>query len=283
MIPRDAVRRRPGDPYWIESLARGVAVLTAFRPDRTELRLAELAGAAGVTKASALRIGHTLTQLGYLTRDPLTRTYRLGVRALELGMATLASLSLPEIAQPAIGKLAEATGEIVNVTVLDDTDIVYVARIASRQLISINIHVGSRLPAYCTSMGRAILAFLPPNEARAILERSDRRAWTPYTRTEVSDLEAALAEVRRLGYAINDQELALGHRSVAAPLFDRAGEPVGAVNLSVPSARVSVEDLHHVLAPKLLGTADEISHLIAPGVLRVAGRAVPSRDPGRGG
>src|SRR5581483_8156276 len=172
MNPRIAERddtqaRSARDPYWIESLARGLAVLAAFSPGRPELGLAEVAAHARVTKASALRIGYTLTELG--VRD---------------------------IARPYVDELASATGQIVNLSALDDTEIVYIDRIASTQLISINLGIGSRLPAYCTSMGRAMLAVLPEPAARAILERTDWRPLTTHTPTSLDALMADLAQVR---------------------------------------------------------------------------------------
>ena len=264
---RDDARSRPGrDPYWIESLARGLAVLAAFSAARPELGLADVAEHARVTKASALRIGYTLTELGYLSRNPATRGYRLGAKALSLGLAALSGLAVRDIARPYVEALASATGQIVNLSALDDTEIVYIDRIASAQLISINLGIGSRLPAYCTSMGRAMLAFLPERDARSILERTEWRPFTSHTPTSVDDLMADLAQVRARGYAVNNQELALGHRSAAAALLNADGEPVGAINVSVPSELVSLEQLESEYVPAVIDTCRQVSALLGPRV-----------------
>jgi len=261
--------RHARDPYWIESLARGLAVLAAFSAARPELGLAEVAEHAGVTKASALRIGHTLTELGYLSRNPTTRGYRLGAKALNLGLAALGGLAVRDIARPHLEALAESTGQIVNLSALDDTEIVYIDRIASAQLISINLGIGSRLPAYCTSMGRAMLAFLPETDARDILRRTDRQLLTTHTPTSLDALMADLTQVRARGYAVNNQELALGHRSAAAPVLNADGEPVGAINVSVPGEQVSVERLVTEYVPAVMATCRRVSALLGPRVGRV--------------
>jgi IclR family pca regulon transcriptional regulator len=256
--------RSTGDPYFIESLARGLRVLAAFQPERPELSQAELAEVAGVTAPSALRIGHTLLELGYLTRNPTTRRYRLGPKVVSLGLATLASMPLPDIADPALRALRDETGETVKMAVLQGTDMVYVARFPSLRHPTTSVYVGSRLVAHTTSMGRAILAHLPREQARAIIERSPRGQLTAKTETGVDELMREIELTAERGYSINDQGITMEHRSVGAALLTASGEPVGAINISASVHRVSLDDLVERLAPAVVATAREISALLPP-------------------
>lgn len=264
--PCEEAARADRHPYWIESLARGLAVLAAFSPDKPELSLADIAEHADVTKASALRIGYTLTELGYLTRNPRTRGYRLGARVLSLGLATLSGMSVRDLARPYLEAFAEEAGHTVSLTTLDDTEIVYIDRIAKTQVVLINVNIGSRMPAYRTSSGRAILAFLPKAWARDVLERSDRQKMTAYTLTSVEEIMAVLDLVRERGYAINNEEMALGHRHAAAPIINADNEPVAAIHVSVLASNVSLEELELELARKLMATCKEVSSLVGPRV-----------------
>jgi IclR family pca regulon transcriptional regulator len=275
----DDVLRAGRDPYWIEGVARCLAVLAAFSPDKPELNLADISRQAGLTKASALRIGYTLTKLGYLSRNPRTRGYRLGAKVLSLGFATLCGMSVRDLARPYIEALAEETGQTVNLCTLDDTEVVVLDRIAKIQVVLINVNIGSRLPAYRTSMGRAILAFLPEACARDILARSDRQRVTAHTLTSIDEIMAELEQVRERGYAVNNEEVELGHRHAAAPIINIEGNPVGAINISVLAYGVSSAELEGQLVPAVIAACKQVSSLVGPGVDEVRVRPdAPTRN-----
>lgn len=254
----------PQPRYFVESLARGLSVLAAFTPGRVELSLREIAKAARVTNPSALRIAYTLAQLGYLTRNPISKGYRLGPNILSLGMASLSSMTLIDIADPFLQELRDRTEENVKCAVLYGTEMVYIARYPSRVHPSNSIFVGTRLVAHNTSMGRAILAYLPPEEAGEIIKRSRRERLTDKTITDVSAIMAELQRTRERGYAVNDQGVTLEHRSIAAPLINARGRPVSAINISVSASRASLEEMEQRLGRELLKTAHDISRLLPP-------------------
>jgi IclR family pca regulon transcriptional regulator len=260
-VPIDDRQKR----YFVESLARGLAVLSAFTEGRSELSLREVAAAAGVSTPSALRIGHTLLTLGYLTRNPVTKGYRPGPRVLSLGLAALSSMSLLEIAEPYLIELRDLTGETVKMAVLQDTEMVYVARYASRVHPPSGLtFVGSRLPASQTCTGRAILSRLPVGDAQEIVERSRSVTFTERTLVDTAEIMAELERSRERGYGINDQGTTIEHRSAAAALINAVGQPVAAINISVSAQRVSLADLEAKLVPHLLATASAISSLLPP-------------------
>lgn len=260
------VRRPSGarvpDGYIIESLVRGLSVLRAFTEDSPSLSVTELAQKIGVTKTTIVRILTTLQVLGYVRLEPTTRRYHLSWRVLDLGYSALENSGLVQRARPFLEDLSVATGETVNLSVLDGTDIVYVDRVATKQILSISLHIGSRLPAYCTSMGKAILGHLPGAEARAVISASVLAPRARNTITTEESLLADLALARAVGYALNDEELVDGLRSVAAPVRDRTGRAIAAVNLSVPAARCSCDELRSRFAPTVAETADRISAMI---------------------
>ncbi|BCB90026.1 IclR family transcriptional regulator [Phytohabitans suffuscus] len=253
------------DNYFVMSLARGLNVLKAFTPERTELSLSEIAAVAGVTNPSALRIGHTLVELGFLTRNPLTKGYRVGPGVLTLGMASLSSMSLLEIAEPYLAQLRDDAGETVKLAVLHGNEMVYIGRFPSQlHPQDGSAYVGSRLPAGQTCTGRAILALLDEAEARRIVEGGHRQRFTDKSLVTVDEIMAELAATRERGFSVNDQGTTLEHRSAAAALVGPHGNPVGAINFSVSSQRVSVKELSERLVPMLLDTAGKISALLPP-------------------
>lgn len=247
------------DRYYIEAVRRGMQVLEAFSSASPSLSLSEIAAAVGLGKSTAFRFVHTLERLGYLTRDPETRRYRPGLRVLRLGFTALNSLGLAQIVQPHLQALSARTGETSNMSVRDGAEVVYVARNSTQQIVGINLSVGSRLPVYCTSMGKAQLIDLSREELGRLLGEGPYPAHGPKTLTNLDDLLAELARVRQQGYALNDEELAAGLRSVAAPIRGCDGEIVAAINVSVPAARMSRQVLETVLAPLVMATAREIS------------------------
>jgi IclR family transcriptional regulator, pca regulon regulatory protein len=241
---------------FVQSLERGLAVIRAFGTDRARMTLSEVARETDLSRAAARRFLHTLVELGYVVTDG--RVFALRPRVLELGYAYLSSLSLPEVAQPHLERLAEEVGESSSVAVLDGADIVYVARVATHRIMSAAIQVGTRFPAATTSMGRAVLAHLPRSDRDAFLDGVALEPLTAHTITDGALLGAALDTVRSQGWALVDQELEEGLRSIAAPLRDRAGEVVAAVNVSAPVRRGAVDEMVAEFLPPLLRAAREI-------------------------
>ena len=246
-----------------QSLERGLSVLSAFRSGRPLLGVSELGRDVGLSRSTTHRYVATLAALGYLQQDPATKKYRLGPRVLDLGFSAINSMELREIAAPHLRELSDETGYTVNMAILDDLDIVYVDRCRSAQAgqreIDLNLHVGARLPAYCTSLGKVLLAHLPAEERDERLARIEFAQRGPNTLTSRDALELELDLVRRQGYAINNEELAYGLRSVAAPVLTHDGAAAAAINLAVHSSMVSSADMGARLGPVLTRTAADIS------------------------
>ncbi|KAB8177292.1 IclR family transcriptional regulator [Microbispora catharanthi] len=240
----------------VQSLARGLAVIRAFDAASPELTLSEVARKTGLTRAAARRFLLTLAGLGYVRTDG--RLFSLSPRVLDLGYAYLSSLSLPEVALPHLERLVAEVHESASVSVLDDTDIVYVARVPTARIMRVTIAIGTRFPAYCTSMGRVLLAGLPPEDLDAYLARADLERLTPHTTTSPVALRTALDRVRAQGWAVVDQELEEGLRSIAAPIRDRGGRVVAALNVSSHASRTTLESARRDLLPPLLATAARI-------------------------
>src|SRR3954465_11301501 len=241
----DTPRRRSSD--YVQSLQRGLSVIRAFDAEHRELGLSEVARATGLTRAAARRFLLTLVALGYMHFDG--GRFSLRPRLLGLGFAYLASLSLPEIAEPHMEALVAQINESSSLSVLDDTDIVYVARVPTRRIMSITLAVGTRLPAYATSMGRVLLAALPDAELEERLARVDVRPFTPRTVKSHAELRKVLDQVRRQGYAVTDQELEQGLRSAAVPIHAASGPVVGALNVPVPGGRAGMPGLRRRFLP----------------------------------
>lgn len=238
----------------MQSLERGLAVIKAFTRERPRLTLTEAAAITGLTRATARRFLMTLESLGYATTDG--KQWRLTARVLDLGHSYLGSFGLPEIVAGHLDRVAQAVHESASGAVLDGDDIVYVARVESRKIMRVQITVGTRFPAYVTSMGRVLLADLETADAERILRASDRRALTPHTTTEVADLVAELSRVRDAGHSLVDQELELGLRSLAVPVRDSSGRVVAAINVSTTAAGAPRETLAAVLPTLLAAQAD---------------------------
>ncbi|WP_262380560.1 IclR family transcriptional regulator [Nonomuraea sp. PA05] len=257
--------RTAADASFSVSLERGLRILSAFTGSRSVLGIADLARAVGLNKSTTHRYVATLTKLDYIQQDPETKKYFLGPRAADLGFAAIDSMELGRVAGPLLQALADETGYTVSMGLCDGPDIVYVDRRRSGRRSSLamdlNLHVGSRLPAYCTSMGKALLAFKDAAALRQILDHTDMARRGPKTITNREQLTAALAKVRQSGVAVNDEELAPGLRSFAAPVRDRSGEVVAAVNVAVhlTVAPTAVEALAARIEPPLRRTAAEIS------------------------
>lgn len=258
---------QPDDRYFVTALARGLQVLDAFSGERQRLSLTEIAASAGLEKSTAFRLVYTLEQLGYLERDPETRMYRPSLRLMRFGFAALNSLELAQIAQPFLKALSVQCGETTNMSVRDGGEIVYVARNKTQGILNVGLEIGSRLPVWCTSMGKAQLIDLSPAELRALLGEGPFSGTGPNAVKNLQALLLDLEGVRQRGHAVNDEELAAGVRSVAAPVRDAAGTIVAAINISVPGARVSRGELDTRLAAMVRETAQRISEALGAGAL----------------
>ncbi|MGE0314683.1 MAG: IclR family transcriptional regulator C-terminal domain-containing protein [Lautropia sp.] len=249
---------------FVQSLARGLSVIEAFDGAERGLTVADAARRSGLTRASARRSLHTLVELGYAHFDG--RAFALAPRVLKLGFSYLRSQGLWATAQAPMVELVETVHESCSVAVLDGLEIVYVARVPTRtRIMSISIGIGSRLPAATTSMGRVLLAGLPPAERRAALARMPRLArHTAHTIADAATLAAELEQVARQGYAIVDQELEPGLRSLAVPLTDATGRTIAALNVGTHAARVTIDRLRREILPALRRCAVRISQAMQP-------------------
>lgn len=242
--------------HHVQSLERGLAVIRAFHARAPELTLSDVARATGLTRAAARRFLLTLVDLGYVRTDG--KFFSLTARVLELGYAFLSSMTLPEVAQPHLERLSAEAGESSSVSVLEGTDIVYVARVAVSRIMTVSINVGTRFPAHATSMGHVLLAGLDAETLETYLSRAELDRLTPHTLTTPTALRAELVKVGEQGWALVDQELEEGLRSVAAPIRDRNGVVVAAVNLSTHASRNSTVKVRDEMVPPLLAAAKRI-------------------------
>ena len=246
----------PGDGY-VQSFARGLQVIRAFGSARPRMTLSEVAANSGMTRAGARRILLTLQALGYVEGDD--RLFALTPRILDLGFAYLSSMPIWGHAEPAMEALVENVKESSSAAVLDGMDIVYVLRVPTRKIMTIGLGVGSRLPAYCTSMGRVLLAALSDEDLVRLLRASKPQPLTRYTVTDVDELATRIKQVRRQGWSIVNQELEEGLISVAAPIYSRSGQLIAAINVSGQANRTNVRIAQERLLPPLLETAQTIS------------------------
>lgn len=271
-MPDDTAATRNSE--FVQSLERGLAVMRAFDADRPELTLSEVARVTGLTRAAARRFLLTLVDLGYVRSDG--RSFTLRPRVLELGYSYLSSLGLPEVAQPHMEELVARVHESSSLCVLDGGDIVYVARVPTRRIMTVAINVGTRFPAYATSMGRVLLAGLTPAALDEHLARADMRKLTPKTVTDPAELRKILTRVASRGFAMVDQELEVGLRSMAVPVHVD-GQVAAALNVSMHVSRGSAEAARRELLPGLRAAADAIeADLAATG----AGHAVLRHELG---
>ncbi|WP_374976025.1 IclR family transcriptional regulator C-terminal domain-containing protein [Microbacterium trichothecenolyticum] len=240
----------------VQSLARGLAVIRAFDAEHPELTLSEVARRADITRAAAGRFLRTLEQLGYVRAAG--RTFSLTPRVLELGFSYLSALSIPEIVQPHLERLSREVDESVSAAVLDGGDIVYIARVPTRRIMSVRITIGTRFPAFATSMGRVLLAGMPDGAVDELFAASVLPSLTARTVTDATALREELDRVRAQGWSLVDGELEPGLRSVAVPLHDRRGDVVAAVNVSTSATRDTVEHVLQRHLPALRETAAAI-------------------------
>ncbi|GII59579.1 IclR family transcriptional regulator [Planotetraspora thailandica] len=244
-------------PDFIEALARGLDVIKAFQPGRPVLSLTEVATATGLARPTARRILLTLEELGYARGE--RGGFALTPRVLELGVAYVHSTGLWEVARPHMEALVERTNESSSIAQLDGSDIVYVARVAVPKIVTLSVTIGTRFPALQTSLGKVLLAGLTPEEAGRTLAEPSRSGIPARRQPTPEERDAELREVRAKGWALTDEELALGIRSVAAPLRDGSGRVIAALNVNAHAAETSVEKLTEEHLPLLLTTAGAIS------------------------
>ena len=250
------------EPRYSQSLERGLAILGCFTPARPVLGIADIADDLGMSRSTTHRYVITLVALGYLEQGA-SRKYRLGLRVTDLGMSALNSTGLREHAHPYLEELRQRTSYTVSLGVLDGTDVLYVDRVQSfrrgQGTTDLNLHPGSRLPAYCTAMGKLLLANLPESDQRELLGAMKLGKRGPNTISSKKALREELEEVAAAGFAVNDQELAAGLYAIAAPVRNESREVVAAVNLSAHSSMISLEEMVDALGPHLVSTADRIS------------------------
>lgn len=244
----DEARHEPSGQF-VRSLERGLDVIKAFDAEHPSMTLSEIARRVDLTRASARRFLLTLVELKYVRTDG--RIFELTAKILDLGFSYLSALSLPEIAQPHLEHLAATVHESTSASVLEGTDVVYVARVPSRRIMTVRISVGTRFPAHATSMGKVLLSELTPEELDAHLDGADLKAMTSWTISSRKALDKELARIRQRGWAVADQELEAGLRSIAVPLRDRAGVIIAAVNVSTTTTRHTLESVEQNLLPPL--------------------------------
>lgn len=249
----------PGDTY-VQSFARGLAVIRSFSAEAPSQTLSEVAGRTGLTRAGARRILLTLEGLGYV--EAQGRQFRLTPKILDLGFAYLSSLPLWNLAEPVMETLVAEVKESCSAAVLDGAELVYVLRVPTHKIMRIHLGIGSRLPAYCTSMGRVLLAGLPADEVRARLSLRERTAFTSRTVTDLPTLLGLVEETRQQGWCLVNQELEEGLVSLAAPIVDRTGRTIAALNISGQANRTPPEAMIEQFLPRLLQAARDIARLL---------------------
>lgn len=248
-------------PEFVQSLERGLSVIRAFSRDRPRLTLSDVARETGTTRAAARRFLITLESLGYVSSEG--RLFSLRPSVLQLGYAYLSSFSMAEIAQDHLERLAGEMHESCSASVLDGQDIVYVARASTNRILATGLSIGARLPAYCTSMGRVLLASLSDDQLNAYLASADLRPLTNRTITDPELLRAELTRVRRQGWCILDQELEEGVRSAAVPVHDGQDRVIAAVNISAHAMRIDMATLESSFLPRILDCAKQIDSDLA--------------------
>jgi IclR family pca regulon transcriptional regulator len=250
------------EPRYSQSLERGLAILGCFSPERPVLGIADIADELGMSRSTTHRYVITLVALGFLEQGA-SRKYRLGLRVTDLGMSALNSTGLREHSRPYLEELRQRTSYTVNLAVLDGPEILYVDRARSfrrgQNKIDLNLRPGSRLPAYCTSMGKVLLAYLPDSEQRELIGNMQMTRRGPNSMTSKKALRTELEHVREEGLAVNDEELAEGLYSISAPVRSESREVVAAINMAAHASMISLEELVDALGPHLVATADHIS------------------------
>lgn len=270
-MPSAAHSRVPNAKSTVQSLAKGFRVLEAFDAHEPEQNLARISERAGLDPGTAFRLVKTLVMLGYLRQVDGVKRYRLAPRVLDLGFHAIAGMDLHECARPILRSLVGQVNEAASISVLEGSDIVYIERVqAGFVRLGVNVRIGSRIPAYCTAAGHAILAHLSPARRTEVLRARERIKITPSTLTGIAQIEQRLKSVRQQGYALSDQETVPGLRVMAAPILDADGHPFGAISVAGPSVACTLQDFIAASAEPLRRAAGELSR-----ILRISGSASP--------
>lgn len=251
--------RRPR--YFINSLAKGLSVLQAFSEADHALTLSEIAKGLEANKTTATRLCYTLSELGFIHKDG-QRRYRLTPKVLTLGHSCISGSPWQEVAQFYLESLFREVQETVNLSILEDSDIIYLLRIRKRKYLPFDIRIGTRLPVYCTAMGKVLMAMGRPEKIKSIFKTLEFKPLTPRTIKSLDKFIDELKKVRKHGYAINDEELSIGNRAVGAPVLDKQGYAVAAINIAMPTPQYSRIQMEKLLAPKVIKTAHEISEAL---------------------
>ena len=263
---------------YVNSLARGLAVIKAFNRSRPSMTLSEVAKRTGINRAAARRFLLTLVREGYAETDG--KYFRLRPKILELGFSALSSMSFAEIAQPIMDDLADEIDEMCLAAVLDGESVVYVVRTSTQRVVSVNLDVGSRLPAFCMSTGRTLLAALPDDELERWLADLNPVKYTDRTIVSKRKLREAILRARREGYSLMDEEYEIGFRSLSVPILDADGDVIAALNICCPSPRVSLDKMEREFLPLLRTAAEKIREAL-PASHSYAGRQLAPYPFGR--
>ena len=251
------------NPNYMTSLARGLEVIRGFSREQRRLSIAQLSRQTGISRAAVRRCLYTLRELGYVNSED-GRHYSLQPKLLGLGYAYLSSTPMVVTAQPFLDRVSEAVNESCSLGTLDGEDILYLARSVTSRIISVTLNVGSRLPAYCTSIGLVLLAHLPQPELDEYLSQVELKPFTEHTITSRQKLREQLEQVRRQGYAVADQLMELGVRSMAVPVSNAAGSVIAGMNVIVQAGRVSLRDMRSLCLPHLQAAARELGAQLVP-------------------
>ena len=261
LMPSAQIDDFNGDPNFMTSLARGLAVIQAFSTRTHQLTISHVSDKTGFSRAAVRRCLYTLAQLGFAGSDD-GRNFFLRPRILALGHSYISSMPLAAAAQPVLEHISHLLHESCSIAALDGVDIVYVARANVTRIMAIDLRVGSRLPAYCTSMGRVLLANLPMEELESYLSRAELTRRTSRTIVSADKLRQVLRLVRRNGYSIVDQELEHGLRSMAVPIQNPGGKVTAALNVGAQAQRVAILDMTKKFLPRLQDAAQELTMLL---------------------
>ena len=247
--------------YFINSLSKGLTALQAFGEAGHPLTLSEIAKALRANNTTATRLCYTLAELGFIQRDG-QRRYHLTPKVLTLGHSYISGLAWYEVAQYYLEKLFREVQETVSLSILEGSEIIYVLRIRKRKYLPFDIQIGTKLPVYCTAMGKVLMAMGPPQKTQSILKTLEFKSLTARTITRLDKFLEELDRVRKKGYGINDEELSIGNRSVAAPILNEHGYAVAAIHIAVPTTEHSRSQMEKILAPQVIKTAHEISEAL---------------------
>ena len=247
--------------YFISSLAKGLSVLQAFAEAGHSLTLSEIANALRTNNTTATRLCYTLTELGFIQKDGQKR-YHLTPKVFTLGHSYISGLAWQEVAQYYLESLFKEVQETVNLSILEGSEIIYLFRIRKRKYLPFDIQIGTKLPVYCTAMGKILMAMGPSKKIGSILKKLEFKPLTARTIKNLDKFKNELDKVRKRGYAINDEELSIGNRAVAAPIVDKHGYAVAAINIAVPTTEYSRSQMGKTLAPQVMRTARELSRAL---------------------